>query len=183
MGRCGVWLGSSSVIKRQAVQRAFGERLCELRSFSAESGVPSQPIGRAQTRQGALNRALHAITLAKESGEKWDNAEDAVTVFAVGVENGIWRREQSEEEDRELWETDEAQDREGWVDVACVCAVPLSFTCGDCEGGSAVFLFSEELDVPRKSERSFAGGDDGEWSELKVRKSYCWLLRSTVSVL
>lgn len=51
---------------------------------SAASDVPDQPMGEAETRQGAMNRARSA--LATYRGE---HGEDAAVAFSVGLEGGV----------------------------------------------------------------------------------------------
>ena len=188
-----ILLGSTSIIKKDAVEMGFGEALANLQCFSSQSGVPSQPIGRAQTRLGAFNRAVHAISLAKgpiTTTTSTDNTSSpAAFHYAIGIENGMWNQREEdaatgsdamtierERGDQQLQSAAHWQESADWVDGACVCALrvedgvaSLAPPCVDDDEYKAVFLFSEELLIPPKSKRPFACGPDGEWSVLKVR--------------
>lgn len=71
-------VGSASVLKLEAVQAAIDELglEAEIVGVDADSGVPNQPYGRAQTVEGATNRAR----VAREAGKG---------AYAVGIENGL----------------------------------------------------------------------------------------------
>ncbi|PNY82578.1 inosine/xanthosine triphosphatase [Deinococcus koreensis] len=71
-------VGSTSPAKVRAVQAVFGTLWPGLpvRGIDARSGVPEQPIGVAQTRRGAVNRARAAL---REPGATW----------ALGLEGGV----------------------------------------------------------------------------------------------
>ena len=51
-------IGSTSFLKKKALERSFPN--CEILEVDCESGVPSQPIGKEQTIQGAKNRCDRA---------------------------------------------------------------------------------------------------------------------------
>lgn len=74
-----VVVGSTNPVKIAAVnavlQRVWPS--CEVRGIAAESGVPAQPFGDAETQQGALARARVAIN------------SDAQVDLAVGLEGGV----------------------------------------------------------------------------------------------
>lgn len=53
--------------------------------FASPSGVPEQPVGKAQTLEGASNRCNGARQAALESGAEFD--------LCVGIENGMWKSE------------------------------------------------------------------------------------------
>jgi hypothetical protein len=149
-------LGSSSLIKRSAVLEAFGDLVLseDLLCYSSTSGVPEQPIGQEQTREGAFNRAIDA---RKNCGADFD--------YVIGIENGIW------------------ETSEGWVDGASICLLPrswegenfqdtISLTTSDSNHNNndlkiPIFLWSDLLFVPPISERPFEEGPNGEWSVLK----------------
>lgn len=150
-----VLLGSNSKIKESAVSSAFGETLKELTCYSARSGVPEQPIGQDQTREGAFNRAIDA---QRNVGKDYD--------LTIGIENGIWQI------------TDDS-----WVDGACICILPRGWE-GDLSSALAavtdeddcintqqrihpVFLWSDVIVVPPVEQRPFPVGPNGEWSALK----------------
>lgn len=146
-----VLLGSNSKIKKSAVISAFGETLEELVCYPSTSGVPEQPIGLDQTREGAFNRAVDA---QRNMGKDYD--------YTIGIENGIW------------------ETTESWVDGACICVLPrgwegdlstaLANTDQSDEGSSRsqpVFLWSDVIIVPPVEQRPFPVGPNGEWSALK----------------
>jgi hypothetical protein len=138
-----VLLGSASQIKRSAVSSAFGDLLDELTCYPSLSGVPEQPIGQEQTREGAFNRAMDA---REHCGNDFD--------YVIGVENGIW-----------IWESSGQ-----WVDGACICILPRAWE-GDLAAALSsshdIFHWSDVLIVPPVSERPFEEGPNGEWSILK----------------
>lgn len=79
-----VVLGSKSPAKLQAVagalnelQLATGAEPFDLTGVNAPSGVPDQPWGEAETRQGALNRAEAALRMAVTAD------------LALGIEAGV----------------------------------------------------------------------------------------------
>lgn len=136
-------LGSRSSIKRTAVLEAFGDLVHpeDLVCYASSSGVPEQPIGQEQTREGAFNRARDA---RRHCGADYD--------YVIGIENGIW------------------EDGEGWVDGACLCLLPRSWNgtnSHDNLSHSPIFLWSDLLAVPPVHERPFGEGPNGEWSVLK----------------
>lgn len=71
-------MGSTGPAKVRAVELVFAEVFPELavRGASVPSGVPEQPIGVAQTRRGAMNRAWAAL---REPGATW----------GLGLEGGV----------------------------------------------------------------------------------------------
>lgn len=82
-------LGSTSPAKLRAVQEALASlygRAVAVEGVPAPSGVPDQPWGEEQTRQGALNRATAALEAAPGAG------------LALGIEAGV-----SEEPGWPLW--------------------------------------------------------------------------------
>jgi non-canonical (house-cleaning) NTP pyrophosphatase len=70
-------LGTQSALKVDAANRAFVGRA--IHAYDVPTGVPEQPIGMAETKQGAMNRARAAL------------AEDPQAEVGVGVESGMWR--------------------------------------------------------------------------------------------
>ena len=81
-----VAVGSGNPVKLNAVKAAFGrafpDRALEVCSVPASSGVASQPLGDAETRLGAVNRATDAARLfAEQRGQVAD--------FTVGLEGGV----------------------------------------------------------------------------------------------
>jgi non-canonical (house-cleaning) NTP pyrophosphatase len=56
-----ILLGSTSNIKKEAVENGFGFNMSSLMTIDSRSGVPSQPVGKEQTKLGAYNRAIDAI--------------------------------------------------------------------------------------------------------------------------
>lgn len=74
-----VVVGSTNPVKVAAV-KAVIQRVwpsCEVLGIAAESGVPAQPFGDAETQQGALARARVGIN------------SDPVADLAVGLEGGV----------------------------------------------------------------------------------------------
>ena len=84
--RLAVAVGSRNPVKVNSVKNAFQVAFpqCEIivSTHEVPSGVPDQPWGDDQTRQGALNRAIacHAAHLA---------AVGSAPDFAVGLEGGV----------------------------------------------------------------------------------------------
>ena len=74
-----VIVGSTNPVKIAAVhavvQRAWPS--CEVRGIAAESGVPAQPFGDAETQRGALARARAALAAFSDAD------------LGVGVEGGV----------------------------------------------------------------------------------------------
>lgn len=82
-------VGSTNPVKVDGVRSAFESCLADLggeavaaAGFPAASGVPDQPMGDRETRQGAINRARAAY-------EAHLAQEGAPPSFAVGVEGGL----------------------------------------------------------------------------------------------
>jgi inosine/xanthosine triphosphatase len=84
-----VVIGSKNPVKIESVKEAFAlvwpEEEFEYISCEAQSGVPDQPFGSAQTKQGACNRALDSINHSGDGD------------YFVGLEGGL------EEVDGEFW--------------------------------------------------------------------------------
>lgn len=76
-----VIVSSQNPVKVAAARQAFAavwpEAHLDIRGIKVPSGVPDQPRGDAETRQGALNRALNARN-AEPTADYW-----------VGIEGGI----------------------------------------------------------------------------------------------
>ena len=53
-----------------AFNEIYGEDACDIESVDVDSGVPEQPLGNAQTRQGARNRVINARQ-AKPDADFW----------------------------------------------------------------------------------------------------------------
>ena len=86
-------VGSSNPAKIRSVQQAFQQITSvelELIGCSVESGVSDQPMGDAETKLGAKNRAMSSFEVYKKDH---DGKEPH---FAVGLEGGI------EEQDNDL---------------------------------------------------------------------------------
>lgn len=62
---------------KAAFELVFPENLIEAEGFSSESGVPDQPMGDAETFQGALNRA------------EWVRKANPIADYWVGIEGGL----------------------------------------------------------------------------------------------
>ena len=81
-----VAVGSGNPVKLNAVKAAFGQafpdRVLEVYGVPASSGVSSQPLGDAETRHGAVNRATDAARLFTEQ-------RGQVADFTVGLEGGV----------------------------------------------------------------------------------------------
>jgi non-canonical (house-cleaning) NTP pyrophosphatase len=71
-----VAVGSGNPVKVAATERALAERDASVEAVPVESGVSEQPRGRAETVEGAENRARRALT----PGE-YD--------LGVGIEGGV----------------------------------------------------------------------------------------------
>lgn len=81
-----VIVGSNNPIKlettKEAFEQVFPELDFEFLTFSAPSGVPDQPIGQIETKQGAINRANAC------------KSEYLDADFYVGLEGGIEKTEE-----------------------------------------------------------------------------------------
>jgi non-canonical (house-cleaning) NTP pyrophosphatase len=84
--RC-VAVGSTNKVKvnacRISFERAFLGDAIDVQGFSTSSGVPAQPVGDAETRRGAVNRALAAAAA-------WEAAHGRAPDFSVGLEGGVY---------------------------------------------------------------------------------------------
>jgi len=130
-------LGSESVIKLEAVRRAFPE--ADVNGLSCESGVPPQPVGKEETERGAFNRA-HAAWMTR-------NSHLDPPVLCIGIENGMYQR-----------------DSDGvWVDAAIAVILEKKPDSGEEDGFVRSSEWSEELEIPPDFEK----GPFGEWSYLK----------------
>ncbi len=91
-----VWLGSENRAKREAVRQALASFASEpsairIETCAAESGVPDQPIGWQEIRQGACNRARAAWAAATRARDPGERRGGGVRVLAVGIEDGLVR--------------------------------------------------------------------------------------------
>ena len=87
-----VAVGSGNPVKLNAVKaafrRAFPDRVLQVYGVPASSGVRSQPLGDAETKLGAVNRATDAAKLfAEQHGQVAD--------FTVGLEGGVAEGDQA----------------------------------------------------------------------------------------
>jgi non-canonical (house-cleaning) NTP pyrophosphatase len=128
-----VVLGSSSPLKKAAVQAAFAavaqrshgafgiyyENSGSIACVKAPSGIDEQPVGRALTRTGALNRAA----FTERADRKLDH-KAAVKTCWIGLENGIF----------ELM-----PGKRGWADAACIVA--------RCSDGTRIEVWSDALTI------------------------------------
>ena len=86
--------------KIRAILHAFieiyGEDACDIESVDVDSGVPEQPLGNAQTRQGARNRVINARQ-AKPDADFWVAIEAGIdegsTFSWVVIESATQRGE------------------------------------------------------------------------------------------
>ncbi|GAB4169633.1 MAG: inosine/xanthosine triphosphatase [Wenzhouxiangellaceae bacterium] len=80
-GRLGVVIASTNPVKRRAVETALSAiwpaRRLTVEEVSVSSGVPEQPVGDEQTRQGAWNRACNAARCCPHAR------------LAFGIEGGV----------------------------------------------------------------------------------------------
>ena len=85
-GKLQVVIGSTNQVKSRAVaearERVFPREQILVQEADVRSGVPPQPRDDDTTKQGAMNRALHAADFAQR------NYKDAAH-FSVGIEDGI----------------------------------------------------------------------------------------------
>ena len=84
-------VGSTNPVKVNSVRTAFKmnfpETELEICGYSVPSGVPDQPWGDAETRQGALNRAENCLGVhAMQHG-------GGMPDYAVGLEGGVAMQE------------------------------------------------------------------------------------------
>ena len=139
-------LGTGSAIKINAAKRAFGDQAEIIPIIDAPSGVSPQPIGHAETRQGAINRARAA-----------QKASPTSHAF-IGIENGMWvKNDDQGKKEEEIWE-----------DAAMVVMIiPAEIGKISEKDDCILEAFSDALDIPPKHKRPFEGGRNGEWSVLK----------------
>jgi len=71
-----VTVGSTNPVKVRAVERALAGREADVSSAGVESGVPKQPRSRAETIEGADNRARRALATTDAD-------------LGVGIEGGV----------------------------------------------------------------------------------------------
>ncbi len=90
-----IFIGSTNPVKVNAVSVAASETWPEVRieAFEVVSGIPDQPIGDEETRQGAINRA-RAVLLAGQRQFK-----PTGDYLGVGLEGGVVKL------DGEYWST------------------------------------------------------------------------------
>mmetsp|Transcript_27318 Transcript_27318/g.45560 ORF Transcript_27318/g.45560 Transcript_27318/m.45560 type:complete len:211 (-) Transcript_27318:513-1145(-) len=83
---CYVVVGSKNPVKinsvRAAFVRAFPDTSFEFEGIDAASGVPDQPWGDSETRQGAINRALACSS-------SFSASKGVPPDYAVGLEGGV----------------------------------------------------------------------------------------------
>ena len=152
-----ILLGSNSSIKREAIQRAFKNKILELTCYPSSSEIPEQPIGREETKLGSFNRARNALLHQRSS------SSSSQFNFSIGIENGMW----------EIFNTENNSNIE--VDGACICILPGNWegtfeeaiTLEDGELSHPIFLWSDIIPIPPINERPFEVGPNGEWSILK----------------
>lgn len=92
-----IYVGSTNPVKINAVVTAASETWPEVvvTGLDVPSGIPPQPIGDEQTRQGAVNRAHQALALGMTVDQEMTKA-----VLGVGLEGGV-----VELFDQQLWST------------------------------------------------------------------------------
>lgn len=90
-----VHVGSLNPAKVRPVQDVFGTWWpeAEVEGLDAPSGVPAQPVGEAQTREGAVNRARAALVGADwgvglEGGVRFDGDEARLFGFVAVARTG-----------------------------------------------------------------------------------------------
>lgn len=78
-------VGSKNPVKLQAGKLGMAmvlKKEVEVEGFGAPSGVPDQPVGDAETKQGAINRA-------KVAWKMYCDAHGSQPDYAIGMEGGI----------------------------------------------------------------------------------------------
>ena len=87
-----VMVGSTNPVKikaaRKAFKMAFPEERMEIRGMEVDSGVPEQPVGDKQIRQGAINRAW--VCLAKKDCKYGVGLEGGVIETEYGMMESAW---------------------------------------------------------------------------------------------
>jgi len=148
-------LGTGSAIKINAAKRAFAEDGVEIVPvIDAPSGVSSQPIGKEETRRGAINRARAA-----------QKAQPSCHAF-IGIENGMWKIEDDDNKNDKKENGDNEEQK--WEDAAIVVMIiPAEIGMASEEHDFIIEAFSDALEIPPKDKRPFEGGRNGEWSVLK----------------
>lgn len=124
-------VGTKNPCKIEAVRKAFATTFASDKyeivtlPFSCPSGVPDQPFGDDETRQGAINRANGALEAAKGCNEKVD--------FSVGLEGGIEIIKNKVTGVEDLW------------CMAFMCVIgTASDICTGCKHPESTFQASEE---------------------------------------
>lgn len=91
-----IFVGSTNPVKINAVVTAASETWPEVvvKGCDIPSGIPDQPWGDAETKQGAINRAKAALKFGQSQ-----TAELPDQILGVGLEGGVF------EYGHELWST------------------------------------------------------------------------------
>eukprot|EP00483_Globobulimina_turgida_P004442 UN04451 len=139
-------LGSSSYIKKKVIEETFGKQ-CTVISLKFASGVPEQPVGKQQTKQGAKYRANKAKEL-KPNACIW-----------IGIENGMYR------------DASGIDIFDHWFDIGCIVII---YKNGNNELMEDV-IWSDSLAIPIKAtkeclmENGKSAKNNGNytWSPLK----------------
>ncbi|GCE15314.1 DUF84 family protein [Tengunoibacter tsumagoiensis] len=132
-------VGSQSKIKVTAVKNA----LCQLgvkadiEAVKAHSAIAEQPFNQ-ETRQGAINRALHTAQLVPRAA------------FTLAIESGLY------------WRMD------AWLDIALVVARFPDGTCVEVESEAIVFPSSAVEEVQRRGVHTWTAGQVlQEWGQVQ----------------
>lgn len=93
---CATYNPAKTQAIREAFEQIFGRKSCRLEAVSVESGVPEQPMGDEETRNGALIRVANAKKL-HPNADYWVAIEAGIdkdsTFSWVIIDNGQWRGE------------------------------------------------------------------------------------------
>jgi inosine/xanthosine triphosphatase len=90
-------VGSANPVKMGAAKAGLmnilqlGEDMLDMHGFNVASGVPDQPLGNEETKQGAINRA-------KAAHAAYQAEHNAAPTYSIGLEGGIQYSENDQAE-------------------------------------------------------------------------------------
>ena len=119
-------LGSGSAIKKKCVDDTFGGKATVI-GLKFASGIPEQPVGKEQTKEGAEYRAKKAQEMKPDA------------MIWIGIENGMYREVPEDAKD--------ASPFDYWFDVGCIVVMwknEKNEVIQDC-------VWSETLAIPVES--------------------------------
>eukprot|EP00485_Elphidium_margaritaceum_P015710 CAMPEP_0202733030 /NCGR_PEP_ID=MMETSP1385-20130828/187963_1 /ASSEMBLY_ACC=CAM_ASM_000861 /TAXON_ID=933848 /ORGANISM="Elphidium margaritaceum" /LENGTH=209 /DNA_ID=CAMNT_0049399357 /DNA_START=27 /DNA_END=656 /DNA_ORIENTATION=- len=156
-GQLLIALGSSSAIKQKVVKETFASKNVEVVGLSFASGVPEQPVGKAETQKGAQFRAEKAKEL-KPDASVW-----------IGIENGMYRQTP---DDHQANNQDNEEVFKYWFDVGCIFIIYKDdkndqLQTDVCWSDSLPIPIENTKDCLEKDGKSAKNNGNHTWSPLK----------------